>query len=133
MVVCEFCNKELSSKSCLKTHQTKTKYCLEKQNVQVPCIECIYCIKSFINNSSLEKHKLICDKKSIYEIQQKDNMINQLMIEVTELKNEIATLKCEHSEEKAKIYNDLFIKEKEFVHDQAKRLHLYRASGQEEG
>jgi len=45
-----------------------------------------------------------------------------LNIEITELKNEISVIKLNHLEEKAKIYNDLFLKEQDFVHDQAKRL-----------
>ena len=29
--ICEFCNKQLSNKYTLKSHQDSTKYCLDKQ------------------------------------------------------------------------------------------------------
>lgn len=122
MFSCEFCGKELSTKACLKTHQTKAKYCLEQQKINPVYTNCTYCDKSFSQKYKFTAHEKICDQKLSYEIKKKDEIINRLMLEVSDLKN-----KLERLEEKAQIYNDLFNKEQEFTHEQSKLL-VSRAS-----
>lgn len=115
MVVCEFCNKELSSKSALKLHQTRTKSCLQKQgNVKIDSLKCKYCSKSFTILSSVKRHEDKCDGKESYLL-------------IQELKNQIESLQEENKkliiqyeeklENREKICNQK-LKEQETSYDQ---------------
>ena len=58
---CEFCNKNFSNKSNLKTHQIKAKFCLKLQNITPDSVfKCSICDKSFNVKSSCDRHQEIC-------------------------------------------------------------------------
>ena len=129
MFVCEFCNKQLSSKSNLKTHQTKAIYCLEKQNVSLlHQLKCKYCDKQFSLKHSIDRHEAICPDKlqselnilkiqHDKEIQSRDKEIQRLLVEINIIKTE-----KEHERLKMEIYSNLFNKEHEFLFEQSKKL-----------
>jgi len=61
---CQYCKKVLSSKSALKFHQTRTRYCLKiqgKQDIKGEFI-CELCGKDFQTKSHLNSHSNICEK-----------------------------------------------------------------------
>ena len=56
-LTCQYCDKVFSTKGSLKTHQTKTKYCLKLQNSKPEIIySCTTCSKTFILKSSYDRH-----------------------------------------------------------------------------
>lgn len=121
-ITCNFCDKELSSNSSLKLHQTKTKYCLEKQrvlngSVSIPKIECIHCGKIFIHKHRKNTHEENCDERIM------SNSISKTQ-EILKLKEEILNLKAElkSEREKSSMYINLFNKEHEFTLGQCKKL-----------
>ena len=62
---CKFCKKILKNKYSLKTHQTKTKYCLKLQGKKsIGSFICDYCDKDFAHKCAFSKHKKICDMRS---------------------------------------------------------------------
>jgi len=133
MVVCEFCDKELSSKQSLKTHQLKTKYCLEKQSllsnkiIETKNIEkCQYCNKNFTYLCSKTSHELICPEKEIQARIQTKILELQLIHEreINSLKEIINNLKIEQckSGKEAEIYTTLFNKDQEFILNQSTKL-----------
>ena len=86
---CEFCKKILSSLKSLKSHQQKTKYCLDiqgKSNIKCKFI-CDFCNKNFFTKDSVSRHKKVCKKE-----------IEKLYIEQIEYK-----IKLEEQEEGYKI------------------------------
>lgn len=138
MFVCEFCGKELTTKSSLKTHKDKAKYCLEKQNRRVDVeLKCIYCDRGFNYKHIKNSHELICPVR----------IENERLSEVNKLKDEIVILKKEHEnsisiyksqiecmtkeieslkdqklDQRAEIYENLFERDQQFILDQSKRL-----------
>jgi len=146
MFTCEFCGKELSNKQNLKIHQTKTKYCLEKQKLvdgRIVTIGnvCVYCGKNYHSNSRMLNHELTCpvksikenynDKLKIQEETQKEIHNNELtslkqqhLQEISILKDEITALKIEQTKSRteSEIYTSLFSKDQEFILEQSKRL-----------
>ena len=127
MFICEFCDKHLSSKSCLKTHQLKTLYCLEKQNLSInKSLNCKYCEKTFSLKQSMNRHELTCYEKDRVNLTNElsnmkikyDNEVKKSIL----LQEEIQSLKIQHEKEKTEIYSSLFNKEREFVFDQSKKL-----------
>jgi hypothetical protein len=58
---CEFCDKNFSNKSNLKSHQIKAKYCLKLQQINPDNLfKCSVCEKSFNVKSSCDRHQEIC-------------------------------------------------------------------------
>ena len=60
---CDHCNRTLSNKWTLKTHQKTSKYCLEKQNKDVYInkkYSCIHCSKDFTTKQNLSSHLNSC-------------------------------------------------------------------------
>jgi len=83
MVVCEFCNKEFSTVGCLKTHQKKTKTCLEIRGEKIEEVyKCEYCESIFNRKDGWKIHVLNCKHKSRIE----ENMLVQKLQE-SETKN----------------------------------------------
>ncbi|MDD4930545.1 MAG: hypothetical protein PHG66_00120 [Candidatus Colwellbacteria bacterium] len=61
MFTCEYCGKELTTKSVLRNHQEKAKYCLEKQNKTIRHeIKCSFCNKEFSAKNRKETHEAKC-------------------------------------------------------------------------
>ena len=85
---CEFCNKNFSNKSNLKTHQIKAKFCLKLQNITPDSIfKCSVCDKSFNVKSSCDRHQEICISNN-----------SKLIDEIEELKKSLLTQKIENLE-----------------------------------
>jgi len=101
MFVCEFCKQQLSTKTNLKVHQSKAKYCIDIQKSKSR--------NNYIVNGTIEFHENKC-RESCEACKEKDEEIFQLKMELTRLK-------CE-----SELYSKLFIKEQNFVHEQSIRL-----------
>ena len=85
---CEFCNKNFSSKSNLKTHQIKAKFCLKLQNITPDSMfKCSICEKGFNVKSSYDRHQSICKSNN-----------SKLVDEIEELKKSLLTQKIENLE-----------------------------------
>jgi len=100
MNICNFCNKEFSSKSSLSYHQRTTKYCLEKQGKTIENFKCGYCNKDFTTNQNLHEHYNACKLKKEKDKQLSDKKIEEKhnnMIE--EYNNIISLLKHDHKKE----------------------------------
>ena len=73
-IICEFCNKNYSSKSSLNNHQKTTKKCLEIQNKIInkdditPKFNCKYCNKNLTSKQNIKIHENSCSSKKDYEI-----------------------------------------------------------------
>ncbi|MDD4930646.1 MAG: hypothetical protein PHG66_00635 [Candidatus Colwellbacteria bacterium] len=121
MFTCEFCGKELSTKTTLRTHQEKAKYCLEKQNNVQGDIKCVYCNKEFSHNHRKETHEMKCQTKIENEkalvLITLNNKVDALEKETFRLKTEIDVLKREKE-----IYTELFNNDQRFILEQSKRL-----------
>ncbi len=106
---CEYCEKELSSKTNLKVHQEKAKYCLAIQQKQAETLyTCDYCGRDFLHKSSYEKHTKICkvqdkhnttvEKQKQYQKEQQKTIASNLRklreqsFEITDLKKQIKQL-----------------------------------------
>jgi hypothetical protein len=66
-LLCEFCDKNFTSKASLSKHQKTTKYCLQKQGIKNEEYKCVYCSKILATQLRLNTHINICklkDKKS---------------------------------------------------------------------
>ena len=96
---CEFCNKNFSNKSNLKTHQIKAKFCLKLQNITPDSVfKCSICDKSFNVKSSCDRHQEICITNPI-----------KLTNEIEELKKTILEQKdqaLKNALEQIKIYQE---------------------------
>jgi len=115
MNVCEFCKKELSSKSSLSYHQKTAKFCLEIQGKNTEDFKCVYCNKDFTTTHNLNEHYNSCklkkkeDQKMIEEKTQTeyDTKIKKIVEEYdtkikkdnTNHKIEIGILNTEHKME----------------------------------
>jgi|688.fasta_scaffold316782_1 hypothetical protein len=106
-ITCEYCKKEFSTRSNLRTHQNKAKYCLELRNIE-PTVDhkCEFCENLFTTNQSLQTHILVCKVKKekeqnaqVSELESLRKKIILLESENTKLKEEIAILKQENKKE----------------------------------
>ena len=90
---CNFCDKILSSKSALNTHQQKAKYCLKiqgKENIKGKFL-CEYCDKDFFTNNRHISHIAVCKLNNSFKQELDDTkMANQ------QLSNEIISLRTEN-------------------------------------
>ena len=77
---CEFCKKLLSSLKSLKSHQQKTKYCLDIQGKSIQDgYTCNFCTKKFFNTDSIKRHEKVCKKEKIeYKIKIEKQLLEQL-------------------------------------------------------
>ncbi|MDD4931741.1 MAG: hypothetical protein PHG66_06390 [Candidatus Colwellbacteria bacterium] len=125
MFKCQFCDKELSTKQNLKIHQTKTKYCLDKQPLSTQLHqdedknECKYCGKTHFNNSRKIKHEAECPIKISNQKYEEEIRILKQNYE-TIIADLNAVVKKEKGEKE--IYIDLYNKDQQFILDQSKRL-----------
>jgi hypothetical protein len=100
MVICEFCNSELSNIASLKHHQQKARYCLEKQNADVEYLHCIGCRKDITTKRKLLIHQENCvkfhcleyEKKILENEQRYEKTIQQKDKQIQELQNKLENL-----------------------------------------
>ena len=94
MFKCNYCDKKLSSKSSLKVHQTRAKYCLKIQGKEQTNGEfvCPTCGKDFNVKFHLQNHIKVCEKNHpIINKYREDNLL--LKTEIEMLKNTIRELR----------------------------------------
>lgn len=127
MVECEFCGTKLSSKNNLRTHQSRTKYCLDLQKgidksmESKPLEFCQYCNKNFQSKQGKCVHESTCVEKIILE--RIKGEVTDIKIshekEIADLKmsrdKEISDLKIQHERETKEIYEKLFNKDQECI------------------
>jgi hypothetical protein len=106
MFKCEFCEKELKTKSNIVFHQKTAKYCLEKQGKENVNFKCNYCKKKFTKKQSLINHTEICISKPL------DDEINKLKKYILDLESQ-NLIKDKIIEEKDKIIKKSELKNKE--------------------
>ena len=98
-MICQFCNKEFSSKITLYQHQQKAKYCLTLQGVTNSNYQCDYCEKSLSTRERLITHINICknkQKKEEVDRQnvEKDGYISKLEAKILEKDGYISKLEA---------------------------------------
>ena len=91
--LCNFCDREYSSKYTLNRHQKI--YCKNADNSEK--YECKYCSNNFISKNNLERHKTRCSHKTAYQLR-KDNKKLKISHE-----KEIENLKIVYEEEIANL------------------------------
>ena len=93
MIVCEFCKAELASSASLKHHQSKAKYCLEKQKKPLNLFECKECDKTFTTKRKLTSHQEICLPYNLCSLEKRyNNELYKKDLEIVELKKQIKEL-----------------------------------------
>ena len=115
MNVCEFCKKELSSKSSLSYHQKTARYCLEIQGKNIEDFKCNYCNKDFTTLQNLNEHFNSC-KVKISE----DKKLNEEKMKV-EYNTKIKKIEEEYKKE-IKVINKDHIKEIEILNKTIEKL-----------
>ena len=75
---CKFCDKKLSNKHTLKTHQRTAKYCLKLQKKNINLFECKDCNKKFTTKQNLQRHNDICISKAYKYKIMNENLENEL-------------------------------------------------------
>ncbi|MDD4931355.1 MAG: hypothetical protein PHG66_04410 [Candidatus Colwellbacteria bacterium] len=105
MFKCEFCDKQLSSKYNLKTHQTTTRYCIEKQHIAKDKTTDVDHLRDELATQKEKSRNELATQKEYYE-----NLLTQSREENLVLKKE------------NEIYNSLLQKEQEFLHRQAEKV-----------
>jgi len=148
MFVCQYCNKELTTKTVLRTHQENAKYCLLKQNKTVQNnIRCEFCDKEFSTKSRKETHEVKCKvritnetnmklsslktinecfKDEIERLKNTDKSLNEeiekLQNKIDQLKEENERLKLDKERQRSEIYVELYKNDQQFILEQSKRL-----------
>jgi len=107
VIKCNICNKELSTKGSLYTHQKTAKYCLEKQGKNNDEFNCSFCHKKFTLRHVLQDHLQTCKEKKIKDEEEKDSNIKSS--HKNEIK-EIHTLYTEKLSEKDRYYTEQLAK-----------------------
>jgi D-lyxose ketol-isomerase len=89
-MICQFCNKEFSTKITLYQHQQKAKYCLTLQGVTNSNYQCDYCEKILSTHERLITHINACKIKQKKDEIDKENAITfEYKNNIKELQNEI--------------------------------------------
>jgi hypothetical protein len=89
-MICQFCNKEFSTKITLYQHQQKAKYCLTLQGVTNSNYQCDYCEKTLSTHERLITHTNACKIKLKKDEVDKENAITfEYKNNIKELQNEI--------------------------------------------
>ena len=140
MFVCEFCDKSLTTKSSLKLHQERTKYCIKKQasklgTIFIEQILCQYCDKNFTHNQTRDKHESGCIVKDIKlkhnieitEIKSAysseiSKLNSDYTLEITRLKDKNLELEKDILKQRAEIYAELYNKDQAFILSQSAKL-----------
>ena len=73
--LCQYCNKELKSKSSLNLHLKNAKYCLKLRGIDSSNngYQCNYCEKNYSTNQRLKDHLKKCVKYLLYEKEMEKN------------------------------------------------------------
>lgn len=109
--ICEYCNKQFSSRGNLNTHKKNAKYCLEQQrdiqDIQSPKYQCNFCEKILTSKYRLNDHFVICKVKREIEtkkeqekektftdnlIAEKDKIIQEMKQTIQDLQNKLYEL-----------------------------------------
>lgn len=101
---CQYCKKNFPDKYALKTHQTKTKYCLEiqgKVNKEFVCA----CKKSFLRKHQLINHQNICQIFNTPEILEYKDENKNLKTEILILQNKLEDALLRENKYEKKIEN----------------------------
>lgn len=124
MFVCEYCQKEFSTKGNVVSHQKTAKYCLIIQGKSIiEDFKCQYCEKKFTTSQNLNDHLSICKEKPIKQYEEK--LCNELKLKdhflkviddqtskITQLNTELNEIKrlVENKDEKIASLNQLISK-----------------------
>lgn len=90
--ICEYCNRTYKSISNLHNHQKTANFCLKLQN-KINIHTCSDCNKSFTTKTTLLNHQHVCKEKKQREEKDVRVELDELKLENTLLKSEIAKLK----------------------------------------
>jgi cell division septum initiation protein DivIVA len=89
-MICQYCNKEFSSKITLYQHQQKAKYCLQLQGSTNTNYNCEHCNKSLSTNERLLTHLNACKiKKKKDEVSKENDLTYAYKNSIKDLQNEI--------------------------------------------
>uniref|UniRef100_A0A6C0KF50 KilA-N domain-containing protein n=1 Tax=viral metagenome TaxID=1070528 RepID=A0A6C0KF50_9ZZZZ len=89
-MICQYCNKEFSSKISLYQHQQKAKYCLQLQGLTNTNYNCEHCNKSLSTNERLLTHFNSCKiKKKKDEVSKENDLTYGYKNSIKDLQNEI--------------------------------------------
>lgn len=85
--ICEFCDKNFSSKYALKVHKENAKYCLASRNKKpIKGYKCDYCNHTFNYKSALKRHVNNCLMYKDFTIDEQNKQIIELTKKVCESK-----------------------------------------------
>ena len=117
-LICQFCNKEFSSKGNLSIHQKSAKFCLSKRGfvesqITQTQIKCPYCPKLFTSKQMCRFHEEKCNIKTVLQFEtyyklkldEKDNLLLLKDQETSFLKKQIETLSEDLFYYKDKMYS----------------------------
>ena len=114
-LICEFCNKQFTVKSSLKTHQRSAKYCLQIQNKNNNVsYECTFCNKTFSSKHRYQGHLDICTTKLKQIIQETENSLELANMKIKELELKLQTQRVE-------IENEMYKQDRETLNEIAKQ------------
>lgn len=100
MSICEFCDKTLSNRHTLKTHQQTAKYCLKLQNKNISLFKCQGCGKSFNHIHNLNRHTQKCKiSNDFLELQNENEKMKEYKEKYLTLLDEYNELKREYKKE----------------------------------
>ena len=89
-MICQYCNKEFSSKITLYQHQQKAKYCLQLQGSTNANYNCEHCNKSLSTNERLLTHLNACKiKRKKDEVSKENDLTYAYKNSIKDLQNEI--------------------------------------------
>jgi hypothetical protein len=99
---CEFCKKNFSTKSSLKTHQKSAKYCLKIQNKPIKDkFKCDGCGKKFTTLLHINRHMEICKTIEVtLNLREKVKILENNIFELQDYKSKYLTLLEENIEQK---------------------------------
>jgi hypothetical protein len=119
LIKCEFCDKKLASKLSLENHIKGAKYCLKIRGESYENFECQLCGKKFSSKCNLQSHQKTCKKtpkivdsltiqndlqeeyyEMVFSSLEKDQKIESLLGEISELKQKIKTSEKEPEKKK---------------------------------
>ena len=106
--ICEYCEKQYSSKSKLSLHQKTAKKCLAKRdNGQTVATTGKYCKYCEINVPDLEEHNITCVKYNVDRAERlKDAHYQQVLSKKQSIMEQILSKKCSDMAEKEREHGE---------------------------